>query len=60
MGIAILLVVQLLVFLTPVGQIFSLTSISIGEFIFVIVMNIFSFAIIELLKPVLNKWFRDE
>ncbi len=59
-GIFILLVVQLLVFLTPIGKIFSLTSISIGEFIFVIIVNIFSFAIIEILKPVLNKWFRDE
>ena len=59
-GIFILLVVQLLVFLTPIGKIFSLTAISIGEFIFVIVVNIFSFAIIEILKPVLNKWFRDE
>lgn len=59
-GISILLVVQLLVFLTPIGRIFSLTSISIGEFIFVIIINIFSFAIIEILKPLLNKWFRDE
>ena len=59
-GIFILLGVQLLVFLTPIGKIFSLTSISIGEFIFVIIVNIFSFAIIEILKPVLNKWFKDE
>ena len=59
-GIAVLLVVQLLVFLTPIGKIFSLTSISMGEFLFVIIVNIFSFAIIELLKPVLNKYFRDE
>ena len=59
-GIFILLVVQLLVFLTPIGKIFSLTAISIGEFIFVIIVNIFSFAIIEIGKPVLNKWFRDE
>ena len=59
-GIMALLLVQLLVFLTPIGQIFSLTSISIGEFIFVIIVNIFSFAIIEILKPLLNKWFKDE
>ena len=59
-GIFILLVVQLLVFLTPIGRIFSLTSITFGEFIFVIMINIFSFAIIEILKPLLNKWFRDE
>ena len=59
-GIFILLLVQLLVFLTPIGQIFSLTAISLGEFIFVILMNIFSFAIIELLKPFLVKHFKDE
>ena len=58
-GIAILLGVQLLVFLTPIGTIFSLTAISFGEFLFVIIMNIFSFAIIELLKPLLNRCFKD-
>ena len=59
-GIIILLIVQLLVFLTPIGKIFSLASISLGEFIFVIIVNIFSFVIIEILKPVLNKCFRDK
>lgn len=59
-GIFILLGIQLLVFLTPIGKIFSLTSISIGEFIFVIIINIFSFAIIEIFKPLLSKFFKDE
>ena len=59
-GILALIIVQLIVFLTPLGKIFSLVSISIGEFIFVIIVNIFSFAILELIKPILSKYFKDE
>ncbi len=59
-GIFILIIVQLIVFLTPIGKIFSLTSIKISEFIFVIIINIFSFGIIEFLKPILTKYFKDE
>ena len=59
-GIFILFIIQLLVFLTPVGQIFSLTAIHIGEFLLVIVLNIFTFVVLELLKTLLGKYFKDE
>ena len=59
-GILVLLLVQLLVFFTPVGKLFGLTIITISQLIFVIAVNIVSFIIIELLKPLVVKLFKDE
>ncbi len=59
-GIFILLLVQLLVFFTPIGKIFGLTTITISQFIFVILVNIISYVIIELLKPLTVKLFEDK
>ena len=59
-GIFVLIIVQLLVFFTPVGKLFGLTVINISQFLFVVFVNIVSFVIIELLKPFIVKKFRDE
>ncbi len=59
-GILGLLLVQLLVFLTPIGKIFGLTLITISQLLFVILVNIVSFIIMEILKPVIAKFFKDE
>ncbi len=59
-GILFLLVIQILVFFTPVGKLFGLTIISVKQFIYVILINIISFVILELVKPLLVKLFKDE
>ncbi|MCI7241584.1 MAG: cation-translocating P-type ATPase [Bacilli bacterium] len=59
-GILVLVLVQLLVFFTPIGKIFGLTIITIPQLLFVILVNIVSFVIIELLKPIIVKKFKDE
>ncbi len=59
-GIFILFIIQLLVFLTPIGKLFGLTIITINQLLFVIFVNIISFIIIELLKPSIVKLFKDE
>lgn len=59
-GILFLLVVQVLVFFTPVGKLFGLSIISLSQFIYVALINIISFVILELLKPLLVKLFKDE
>ena len=59
-GILFLLVIQVLVFFTPVGKLFGLTIISVKQFIYVILINIISFVILELVKPLLVKLFKDE
>ena len=60
LGILILIGVQLLVFLTPIGSIFSLEVVNIGVFILVFVVNLISLLIIEAFKPLLNKIFPEE
>lgn len=60
MGILALVLVQLLVFLTPIGKIFGLTLITISQLIFVVLINIVSYIIIEILKPLIVKYFKDE
>ena len=60
LGIIFLFIIQLLVFFSPIGQIFGLTTITISQLIFVILVNIISFIIIEFLKPLITKIFKDE
>ena len=59
-GILLLFGVQLLVFFTPIGRLFGLTTITFNQLIYVIFVNIISFVVIELLKPIIVKMFKDE
>ena len=59
-GILALLVVQVIIFFSPIGKIFGLTTVTVTEFIYVIVINIISLVIIEMLKPWIVKHFKDE
>ena len=59
-GILILILIQILVFFTPIGRIFGLAKITLSQFAFVAVINILSFVLIELLKPIIVKLFKDE
>ena len=59
MGILVLILVQALVFLTPIGQIFGLVKITIFDFLLVLGVNIISFVLIEFLKPMLNKVIKE-
>lgn len=59
-GIFFLVLIQILVFFTPLGTLFGLTIIQLSQFFFVLIVNIVSFLIIELLKPMLVQFFQDE
>ena len=60
LGILGLFIVQLLVFFTPAGKLFGLEVITVSQLLFVVMVNIVSFIIIELLKPITVKLFKDE
>ena len=60
LGIFFLLIVQLIVFLTPLGRLFGLKMISVMQFMFVFGINVLSFLGIEFIKPILVKMFADE
>ncbi len=59
-GIIFLLIIQAIVFFTPVGRLFGLEIITISQFIYVILINLISFIILELIKPLIEKYFKDE
>lgn len=56
----ILLLIQIPVFLTPIGSVFGLAQISILNFVWVFLAEILAFVLIELCKPVIAKLFKDE
>ena len=59
-GMFMLILLQLVVFLTPIGNVFGLEKISLLEFAFVLLINIVGFVLIELSKPILNILFKKE
>ena len=59
-GILALILVQIIVFFSPIGKIFGLEAITVNQFIYVILINLVSLVIIELLKPLIVKHFKDE
>ena len=60
LGILVLFVIQIIVFFTPAGKLFGLEIINMSQFIFVILVNLISFIVLELLKPIITKVFKDE
>ncbi len=54
-GIFALLLVQLLVFLTPVGRFFGLVQLSFVEFFVVLLVNVVGFVFVEFAKPIVKK-----
>ena len=59
-GILILFLIQLVVFFTPIGKLFGLNIINFSQFAFVVLVNIASFIILELIKPLIVLLFKDE
>ena len=55
-GILVLLIVQLFVFLTPIGRFFGLVRITVLQFIFVILINLIGFILIEITKPFIKRF----
>ena len=59
LSILLLMIVQVLVFFTPIGVIFGLTAVSVWQFLAVLGVNIVGFFIIEVVKPILAKTCKD-
>ncbi len=56
----VLLLVQVLVFFTPVGALFGLVSITPLQFLVVVAVNVLGFFVLELVKPLMAKMFKDK
>lgn len=59
LGIFVLLVVQTIVFFTPIGKLFGLVIVRVWQVALVIGINILAFLVLEGLKPILVRLFKD-
>lgn len=59
LGIFVLLVVQTIVFFTPIGKLFGLVIVKAWQVALVIGINILAFLVLEGLKPILVRLFKD-
>lgn len=58
-GLLLILLIELIVFVTPVGKLISITSIDVSLILVVFLINFMSIFIYELIKPILVKRFKD-
>ena len=58
-GILLILLIELIVFVTPIGKLISITSIDISLILIAFLINLMAIFIYELTKPFLVKWFKD-
>lgn len=56
----IILLIQIPVFFTPIGSVFGLVQISIWQFLAVIGANIAFYFLLEIIKPIWKKCFKDK
>ena len=59
MGIIAVILVELLVFLTPIGKFISISTIETSIVIKTILINLLAFFFFEVAKPILRKVFED-
>ncbi|MDY3948551.1 MAG: hypothetical protein SOZ04_04305, partial [Bacilli bacterium] len=58
-GLLLILLIELIVFVTPIGKLISITSINISLILIVFLINFMAIFIYELIKPFLAKCFKD-
>ena len=59
-GILGVVIVNLIVFLTPIKELFKIADITFGQFGILVLITIISFIIIEIFKKIFSKAFKDE
>ena len=58
-GLLLIFLIELIVFITPIGKLISITSIYISLILVVFLINFIAIFIYELIKPLLVKLFKD-
>ena len=58
-GIISLILIQFIIFLTPISGILHIVSLGFNEVFIIIILNIIAFLFIEILKPIISKRFSD-
>ena len=58
-GLIVLIMVELVFFLTPVGKVISIAQMNLSLIIVVTLYNLLGFILYELIKPLFNKYLKD-
>lgn len=58
-GLLLILLIEFIVFVTPIGKLISITSIDFALILVVFLINLMSIFIYELIKPLLVRYFKD-
>lgn len=58
-GLLILIIIELIVFATPIGKIISIETLELTLLLKVVLLNLLSFIIYEVLKPILSHYLKD-
>lgn len=58
-GLLLIFLIELVVFVTPVGKLINIASIDVGLIFGVFLINLMVIFIYELIKPLLVSWFKD-
>ena len=58
-GLLLILLIEFIVFVTPIGKLISITSIDFVLILVVFLINLMSIFIYELIKPLLVRYFKD-
>lgn len=58
-GLLLILLIEFIVFVTPLGKLISITSIDFALILVVFLINLMSIFIYELIKPLLVRYFKD-
>ena len=58
-GMVFLILCQFIIFLTPISKILHIAPIGMGGLLIIIILNIFVFLLLELMKPILSRRFQD-
>lgn len=59
LGIISLILIQFIIFLTPISGILHIVTLGFSEVLIIIILNIIAFLFIEILKPIISKKFSD-
>ena len=59
LGIISLVLIQFIIFLTPISKVLHIVTLGFNEVLIIIVLNIIAFLFMEVLKPIISKRFED-
>ncbi len=58
-GMIVLIIIQILIFITPIRYLLHIVPLESSQVIIIVIINLISFIFIEIMKPIIAKYFKD-